>query len=155
MSVGQRASRPSGGLLVNARRSIRLIVNNGLLGDDIVPQMPDEFAPSGVAELGVILSMSASLRGGKRPDPADVERVLETGFGALMGLEAALSRAQRRAAQDPKAAGAEIRALHDRINELRDALTDLRTLAGPPGESRVGFGFVLPGQAQRFHAHSN
>ncbi len=99
--------------------------------------------------------MSASLRAGKRPDPAEVERVLETGFGALMGLEAALSRAQRRAAQDPKADGAEIRALHARIIELRDALTDLRTLAGPPGESRVGYGFVLPGQAQRFHAHSN
>jgi hypothetical protein len=117
--------------------------------------MPDDFAPPDVAELGVILSMSASLRAGKRLDPPEVERVLETGFGALMGLEAALSRAQRRSGQNLKAASAEIRALHERINELRDALTDLRTLAEPPGESRVGYGFVLPGQAQRFHSHRN
>jgi hypothetical protein len=117
--------------------------------------MHDHVAPPYVAELGAILSVSASLRAGKRLDPAEVERVLETGFGALMGLEAALSRAQRRSGQDPKGDGAEISALHARIIELRDALTDLRTLAGPPGESRVGYGFVLPGQAQRFHAHSN
>jgi hypothetical protein len=125
------------------------------LGDDIVPQMPDDFAPSDVAELGVILSMSASLRAGKCLDPPEVERVLETGFGALMGREAALARAQRRTGQDPEADGAEIRALHAGIIELREALTDLRTLAGPPGESRVGYGFVLPGQAQRFHSHRN
>jgi hypothetical protein len=140
---------------VNACPSIRLIVDNELLGDDVVPQMPDDVTAPDVAELGVILSMSASLRAGRRLDPQQVERALEAGFGALMGLEARLSRAQRRSGPDPNAAAAEIAGLHARITGLRDALTDLRTLAGPPGESCVGYGFVLPALGQRFHARFN
>jgi hypothetical protein len=140
---------------VNAGRSIRLIVDYGLLGDDVVPLMPDDVDPPDVAELGVILSMSASLRAGERLDPQRVERALEAGFGALMGLEAALSRAQRNSREAPDAGAAQIEELHHRITELRDALTDLRTLTGPPGDSRVGYGFVLPAQGQRFHAHRN
>jgi hypothetical protein len=117
--------------------------------------MADNEAPPDAAELGVILSMSASLRAGERVDPQRVERALEAGFGALMGLEAALSRAQRRSREAPDAGAAEIAALHDRITELRDALTELRTLSGPSGESRVGYGFVLPRQGRRFGAYRN
>ena len=117
--------------------------------------MPDDIAPPDVAELGAILSMFAPLRAGQRLDPNEVDCALEAGFGALMALEVTLSRAQRRSGHDPDADAAGIAAVHARIAELRDALTDLRTLAGPLGESRVGYGFVLPGQGQRFHANRN
>ena len=100
--------------------------------------------------------MLAYLRAGQRLDSREVERALEAGFGALIGLEAELARAQRAgaAAERPEARAAAIADLKARIDELREALTDLRSLAVPPGEARVGYGFVLPG-GQRVHVHRN
>lgn len=109
--------------------------------------------------------MSAQLRAGQHLDPHEVERALESGFGALIGLEAELSRVQRAVAAEhagvqaaAERAGAHAAASADlklRIDELREALTDLRTLAVAPGESRVGYGFVLPGQPHQLHAYRN
>jgi hypothetical protein len=125
--------------------------------------MADNVVPPRVGDLSMLRGMSARLRAGQRLDPHEVERALEAGFGVLIGLEAELSRVQRAqraggtagAPQDPEAlaaAGADLKA---RIDELREALTDLRTLAVAPGESRVGYGFVLPGQPPQLHAHPN
>ena len=106
--------------------------------------------------------MSARLRAGQHVDSHEVERALEAGFGALIALEAELSRVQRAGALGrpetvgrPEAQAAASADLRARIDELRETLTDLRTLAVGPGESRVGYGFVLPGQPQRLHAHPN
>ena len=100
--------------------------------------------------------MAARLRAGRRIDPHEVERALEAGFGILIALEAELSRVQRAgAAQGREAPAVASASLKAQIDELREALTDLRTLAGPPGESRVGYGFVLPGQPPQLHVHRN
>jgi hypothetical protein len=77
----------------------------------------------------MLRGMSARLRAGQRLDPHEVERALEAAT-ASAGLKA-------------------------QIDDLREALTDLRILAVPPGESRVGYGFVLPGQPPQLHAHPN
>ncbi|MGZ4299569.1 MAG: hypothetical protein ACXVVK_21240 [Solirubrobacteraceae bacterium] len=117
--------------------------------------MADDTVPPRADELSVLRSMSGRLRAAHRLDPHEVERALEAAFGALIGLEAELSRVQRRAVEQPEAHAAAIAQLKVRINELREALTDLRTLAVAPRESRVGYGFVLPGHGQRLHTHRN
>lgn len=140
---------------VNAQPSIRLIVNYGLLGDDVGP-MAENVVPPRVGDLSMLRSMSARLRAGQRIDPDEVERALEAGFGILIGLEAELSRVQRAgAAEGPEAQAVAVAGLKAQIDELREALTDLRTLAVAPGESRVGYGFVLPGQPRQIHVHRN
>jgi hypothetical protein len=105
----------------------------------------------------MLRGMSARLRAGQRLDPHEVERALEAGFGALIGLEAELSRVQRGAGafDDPAAQATASAGLKAQIDDLREALRDLRILAVPPGESRVGYGFVLPGQPPQLHAHPN
>jgi hypothetical protein len=118
--------------------------------------MAENVVPPRVGDLSMLRSMSARLRAGERIDRHEVERALEAGFGALIGLEAELSRVQRAGSgEQPEAAAAARADLKARIDELREALTDLRTLAVPPGESRVGYGFVLPGQSEGLHARRN
>ena len=118
-----------------------------MAGDDVPPR--DD-------ESDVLRDMAARLRAGERPNLHEVERRLEAGFGALIGLEAELARVQRASAREEAAARAAAGAdLMHRIGELREALSDLRTLTVPPGESRVGYGFVLPRHEQRLHAHPN
>jgi hypothetical protein len=73
----------------------------------------------------------------------DVEHELETGFGRLMGLEAELARARRHEVAGLEPAST-IEELQHQITALRDALVDLRTVSGPPGPPRIGYGFVLP-----------
>ena len=81
---------------------------------------------------------------------------MEAGFGALIGLEAELSRVQRAGyAAEPDARAAAVAELRASITELRDALTDLRTLAVPPGTARVGYGFVLPAPGRMLQARSS
>jgi VIT1/CCC1 family predicted Fe2+/Mn2+ transporter len=119
--------------------------------------MADDVVPPDVDELSVLRGMLARLRAGERLDSHGVERALEAGFGALMGLEAELARAQRAGAtgERPETHAAAMADLKARIDELREALTDLRTLAVAPGEARVGYGFVLPGERHGRHAHDN
>lgn len=83
------------------------------------------------------------IRAGEPPDPHVIERTLEAGFGALIAMEVELSRIRRAFGESSSDAGA-IDDVFGRINVLRGALTELRTQAVPPGESRVGYGFVLP-----------
>lgn len=106
-------------------------------------------------DLDRLLSMTMRIREARRADPNEVEPALEKGFAALIGLEAELSRRQARArsgSEDDAAAAIEVKA---RIEALRDALTDLRTLSVPPGEARIGFGFVLPDQHSRSSPRRN
>lgn len=117
--------------------------------------MSDDLGHPRTAELDVLLSMSTRIRASQRTDPHEVERALEAGFAALIGLEAELSRVQARARAGSEADAAAISELKTRIGVLRDALTDLRTLSVPPGEARIGYGFVLPDQHGRAHAHRN
>lgn len=117
--------------------------------------MPDDFAHHPSDELDVLLSMSTPLRAGQRIDAGEVERALEAGFGSLIALEAQLSRLQAKARTGPDVDEPEMGALKNRIEALRDALADLRTLSTPPGEARIGYGFVLPGQHDRPHAQHN
>jgi len=86
--------------------------------------------------------MSRRLRQGETPSERQIEQVLERGFGKLMQLEADLQR-QRRIGSDP---GGAIPQLEEAIEDLREALTVLRTLSSPPGPARIGYGFVLPSQ---------
>ena len=117
--------------------------------------MADDASYPRIPELDVLRSMARRLGTGEALDQREVERALEAGFGALMGFEAARSRALRGSAQDPTAGGAETAALHARIAELSGALTDVRKLSAPPGESRIGFGFVLPQHGQQHHVQRN
>ncbi|HEY2319760.1 MAG TPA: hypothetical protein VGH67_15745 [Solirubrobacteraceae bacterium] len=103
--------------------------------------MPQEFR-----DLEPLRRMSERIRGGDTPPQTEIEQALEAGFGRLIGLEAELGRA--RPAQAPGPMGAVAEELLREICELRDALTELRTLSGPPGPSRIGYGFVLPGKEQ-------
>jgi hypothetical protein len=117
------------------------------MADDIAHPRPDE--------VDLLLSMSARLRAAQWTDPHDVEHALEAGFAALIVLEAELSRVllRARAGSEPDAiAAAELKT---RIEVLREALTDLRTLSVAPGEARIGYGFVVPGRHGRAHAHRN
>jgi hypothetical protein len=117
--------------------------------------MADEAASCPADPVAVLCGISMRIRAGEPADPHEVECVLEVGFGALIALEAELSRAQASARVNPEAHGAVIGELKTQINVLHDALTQLRTLSVPPGEARIGYGFVLPGQHGRAHAHRN
>jgi cob(I)alamin adenosyltransferase len=117
--------------------------------------MSDHVAPSSFGQLDVLASMSQRIRAAQPVDPHAIERELEAGFGALVGLEAELSRVQALDRAAPNAHAASIAELKYRIEALREALTELRTAAVPPGEARIGYGFVLPGQHGRAHAHRN
>jgi hypothetical protein len=117
--------------------------------------MADDLGHLRIDELDVLLSMSTRLGLGQSTNPQEVERALEAGFGALIAVEAELSRMQARARAGPEADAAATIGLKTRIEALRDALNDLRTLSVPPGEKRIGYGFVLPGHHGRAHAHRN
>jgi hypothetical protein len=105
--------------------------------------------PNRYPELDALRSASLRIRSGERTDPSQIERTLELGFAAMIGLEAKLSRLQPRATACDDAATEQIADLKRHIAELSDALTELRTLSVRPGESRVGFGFVLPAARRR------
>jgi hypothetical protein len=115
------------------------------MGDDLGQPRSDE--------LDVLQSMAARIRAAQRTDPQEIEGALETGFAALIGLEAELSRTQASARANPAAHAAAISELKTRIDVLRDVLTDLRTLAVPPGQARIGYGFVLPAERGPVHTH--
>jgi hypothetical protein len=117
--------------------------------------MSDDLGHPRTDELEVLQSLSMRIRAAQRMDAREIERALEAGFGALIGLEAELSRVQARARANPEAHATAIGELKSRIAVLHDALSDLRTLAVPAGEARIGYGFVLPGQHGRAHAHPN
>jgi hypothetical protein len=95
-------------------------------------------------------ALSVRMRSGNAPTTVEIEQALEVGFGRLMGMEAELARARKRAGVDPSAA-AEVDDLLSQIGVLRDALVELRTLSSPPGPPRIGYGFVLPGQGPTGH----
>jgi hypothetical protein len=82
--------------------------------------MADDALPACVNELNVLRSMAVCLRAGERLDFHEVERGLEAGFGALIGLEAELARVPRASAPETPAVQAAARAdLKHRISELR------------------------------------
>jgi hypothetical protein len=135
---------------VNASRVIRLIVNRGPLGDHS-RHMADGVPP--LDDLDMLRGMAARIKSSRPTDPRAIERVLEAGFARMISLEAELSRLRRnRLATEPGDPTPEQIAAW--IGELRDALIELRELAVAPGESRVGYGFVLPG-GRDAHAHRN
>lgn len=117
--------------------------------------MPDDVPPTPADELDVLHAVSARIRAAQPTDPLEVERVLEAGFAAMMALEAELSRRRRAGARAVEPGTRPVEEIQTRISELRDALTELRTLAVPPGESRVGYGFVLPDQRGQAQSHRN
>ena len=117
--------------------------------------MSDNLARSSSGQLDVLVSLSQRIRAAQPVDPHAIERELEAGFGALVGLEAELSRVQALDRTAPDTQAASIADLKCRIEALREALTELRTVAVPRGEARIGYGFVLPGQHGRAHAHRN
>jgi hypothetical protein len=117
--------------------------------------MAGDALPPNADELSVLRGMTRRLRAGEHLDMHGVERALEAGFGALIGLEAELSRVQRAGyAAQPDARAAAVGELNASITKLRDALSDLRTLAVPPGEARVGYGFVLPASGRLLQARA-
>jgi hypothetical protein len=108
---------------------------------------------SSSGEIEVVRKLIRGVRAGQAQDPIALAEAQERGFGALMSLEAQLQRAQRTLPGTPDMplappdTRAEIQELMDAVAELSDALTELRGLASPKGgPSRVGYGFVLPGQ---------
>lgn len=107
------------------------------------PHVTGDVAPHRSAELDALRGACLRARSGDVADPSEVERVLEVGFAAMIGLEAEVSRLRRAAPRDAPDT-APIGDLKARIAELSDALSELRTVSVPPGESRIGFGFVLP-----------
>jgi hypothetical protein len=106
-------------------------------------------------DLDVLRGMAARIRASQPTDPHQIERALETGFALMIGLEAELSRAQASARKGSEPDAAAITEFKARIDMLREALIDLRTLSVAPGETRIGYGFVLPGPQGRTHAHPN
>ena len=108
-----------------------------------------DVAPNRSPELDALRSVSRSIRCGEPLDSSEIERVLELGFAAMIGLEAELSRRRPRATPGDEPGAERISDLRSRIAELSDALTELRTLSVHPGESRIGFGFVLPKTRRR------
>lgn len=111
-------------------------------------------APSRSDQLAALRRLSLRVREGDPPAALEIERALEAGFGAMIGLEAELSRLRSRSlpADDVSTGRPGAVELQSQIEEFREALTDLRTLAAPSEESRVGYGFVLP--ATRRHTHN-
>lgn len=108
------------------------------------PHMNGDVAHHRSAELDALRNACLRVRSGDLADPLEIERVLEAGFAAMIGLEAELSRLRRRAPPSPEPGTERVASLKTRIAELSDALNELRTLAAPAGEPRIGFGFVLP-----------
>jgi hypothetical protein len=108
-----------------------------------------DVTPPRLAELDALRAASDRIRSGKPTDPAEIERTLEAGFAAMIALEAELSRLRPRATPRDEPFTDRVNDLRTRIAELSDALNELRTLAVRPGESRVGFGFVLPTPKRR------
>lgn len=114
------------------------------MADGVVPPLDD---------LDALRGMAARIKGSRPTDPRAIERALEAGFARMISLEAELSRLRRNGlAAEPGGPSPEQIAAW--IGELREALIELRELAVPPGESRVGYGFVLPG-GRHAHAHRN
>jgi hypothetical protein len=89
-------------------------------------------------------SISSRLRAGERLRTREVEQALERGFGLLMTFEADLQRALNASAEAGEPGTSEVEALRGAITKLRRPLIDLRTLSSPDGQSKVGYGFVLP-----------
>jgi hypothetical protein len=112
--------------------------------------MADEAAPSPVDHVAVLRGMSVRIRAGEPTDPHELERALEAGFGALIALEAELSRLQRASGDTGRDAQ-----VIGHIEALHHALIEVRKLAVPPGESRVGYGFVLPAPRHQRHWSPN
>ncbi len=113
--------------------------------------MGGSFSSSG--EIEVVRELIRRVRAGQALDPIALAEAQERGFGVLMALEAQLQRVKRTPPGTPAMPlappdrRAEVQELMDVIAELSDALTELRGLASPQGgPSRVGYGFVLPGQ---------
>lgn len=71
---------------------------------------------------------------------SDIEDALERGFGLLMAMEASLQPG----IADAHWPDLDRRRLVDCIERLRQLLTELRLLASPEGQSKIGYGFVLP-----------
>lgn len=114
------------------------------MADDVPPRPPDE--------LDLLHRMSSRIRAAQPTDQHEVEQALEIGFAAMIGMEAELSRLLRGGSED--IAPGTLDELQRRIAALRDALSELRTLSSPAGESRVGYGFVLPDPRHHgAHAH--
>jgi hypothetical protein len=102
--------------------------------------------PPDSRELDSLRRLSARLRAGDRPPQMEIEQALEAGFARMIALEAELGRARGATERVSEDAGAND--LLREISALRDVLTELRTLSGPPGPARIGYGFVLPREAQ-------
>jgi hypothetical protein len=116
--------------------------------------MADEAAPSPVDHVAVLRGMSMRIRAGEPTDPHEIERALEAGFGALIALEAELSVLQRASGDTGRDAEAAAEVI-GHIKALHAVLIDVRKLAVPPGESRVGYGFVLPAPRHQTHGSPN
>jgi hypothetical protein len=107
--------------------------------------MNDHAVPPDIREVDPLHNLSARIRAGNAPAPTEIEHALEVGFGRLMGLEADLARVRKQPAAAPgTACGAG--ELEHRIEVLRDALEELRTLSSSSAPPWIGYGFVLPGQ---------
>jgi hypothetical protein len=114
------------------------------------PHVPGDLTPPHPsAELDALRRACLRIQTGDPGDLSEIERILEGGFGAMIGLEADLSRLRREGALRDELDAERICDLHTSITELSDALTELRTLAVSPEEPRIGFGFVLPERRQR------
>lgn len=116
--------------------------------------MADEAAPSPLDHVAVLRGVSLRLRAGEPTEPHEIERALEAGFGALIALEAELSRLQRASGDTGRDAEAAAE-LIGHIEALHDVLIEVRELAVPPGASRVGYGFVLPAPRHETHGSPN
>jgi hypothetical protein len=98
-------------------------------------------------QIEILKQMSVRARAGQTEDPIKVAETQERGFGMLMSMEAQLQDIRRRARAANRAGAPpdppEAQDLLASIAALRDALTELRGLAGDD-QSKIGYGFVLP-----------
>jgi chromosome segregation ATPase len=86
---------------------------------------------------------------GAAPAPADreVEQALERGFGRLIALEASLQRMQgtlARSTAEREGREGELNSLRNKIEMLREALTEVRRLYPADRSPAMPPGFVLP-----------
>jgi hypothetical protein len=107
--------------------------------------MVDLLVSQALEHLVLVQRMSADIRSGGPSAGAEIERVLEVGFGCLVGLEAELQNRQVASrGQIEGDAPDGFAELHDSILRLSDGLQELRTLSSPYSSPRIGYGFVLP-----------
>jgi hypothetical protein len=136
---------------LNGPGADRLIAKLVKLRDHVGSVMDDRVVQQICHEIETIERLSARLEVGDRPGTLEADQALERGFGRLMSLKAHLRELGGQEGVREHRADPAIAELDRWVARLTDVLTDLRLHLNPGGASRIGYGFVLPGQRRQPH----